>query len=114
MSNSSGSYFGDLSDAIGSGWNRFWFTPADPLPCCVLRIGVGLLAVAHFACLGIDLERWYGRDGLLSAAAVNTLLTLSGEATNYRLTISASWPETGELWGVHAWRLRLQSSSRWA
>ena len=102
MSNSFGAYLSELAESIGRSWNRFWFTPADPLPCCVLRIGVGLLLVAHFACLGIDLERWYGRNGLLSPAAVTTLLTASGEEANYRFSYLGQLAGPGELWGVHA------------
>ena len=56
--------------AFGGTWNRFWFTPADALPCAVLRIVVGLLAIAHFLTLGIDLERWYGHEGLLPPETV--------------------------------------------
>ena len=73
MTRQSTNYVSDAVEALGRGWNRFWFTPADPLPGCVLRIGVGLLAIAHFASLGIDLERWYGKNGLLEMRYVSGL-----------------------------------------
>ena len=40
-------YWEDLNRSIGQCWNRFWFTPTDPLPLCLLRIAVGLLALAY-------------------------------------------------------------------
>ena len=32
-------YWQQLIEGIGRGWNRFWFTPIDPLPLAVVRIG---------------------------------------------------------------------------
>jgi hypothetical protein len=88
-------------EAIGDGWNRFWFTPADPLPCCVLRIAVGLIAVLHFAFLRADLDRWYAADGLLTPSAVSKLLELSGETANHRYSYLVHFG-SGELWIVSA------------
>lgn len=102
MARANASYPSELLEALGRGWNRFWFTPEDPLPCCVLRMGTGLLAVAHFASLGIDLERWYGKGGLLSSTAVATLLAASGEDASYRFSYLSQFAGAGELWGVHA------------
>jgi hypothetical protein len=75
-----------LIDAFGRGWNRFWFTPADPRPACVLRIAVGLMAMLHFAGLGLGLDRWYASDGLLPPAAVANLLELTGQEAVGRYT----------------------------
>jgi hypothetical protein len=83
MTHESDGYFSDLLEAVGGGWNRFWFTPADPLPLGVLRIAVGLLAIAHLVSLGADLDRWYGRDAVLSTEAVKRLLSETGESQNY-------------------------------
>lgn len=85
MTTSNG-YVSDLIEAIGNGWNRFWFTPADPLPTSVLRIAVGLLAIAHLVSLTNDLDRWYGPDALLTPAAVTNLLSESGETKNFHYT----------------------------
>jgi hypothetical protein len=102
MQNEDGSYFSDLTEAIGSGWNRFWFTPADPLLCCVLRIAVGVIAVLHFACLGIELERWYGASGVLPHSAVTALLGALGAETAYRYSYLGYLSGSVELWIVHA------------
>src|SRR5262245_7681810 len=86
MTTTSDGYFSNLTEAIGRGWNRFWFTAADPLPCAVLRIGVGLLTIAHLLCLSGELDRWYGRDALLTPAAVAELHRLGGEEARYHLS----------------------------
>jgi hypothetical protein len=44
-------------------WNRFWFTPADPLPLALIRIAVGtLLAWASFV-WWLDAEAFFSHDG---------------------------------------------------
>jgi hypothetical protein len=68
-----GSYFSELAETAGSAWNRFWFTPTDPLPCSILRIAVGLLVVIHLVTLTSQLDRWYAGDGLLPPASIRTL-----------------------------------------
>ena len=67
----------DLTDEFGARWNRFWFTPAEALPCCLMRIVVGLLAATFFINLTFQLSDWYARDGVLPPAAVNELLKLT-------------------------------------
>src|SRR5262245_59967643 len=89
-----------LIEAFGLGWNRFWFTPAEPLPACVLRIVVGLIAAAHFASLSPDLDRWYASDGLLSPTAVQRILELSDEQAHYRFSY-LTYFSSGEIRAVH-------------
>lgn len=44
-------------------WNRFWFTPADPLPLALVRICTGaLLAWASFVWM-LDADAFFGSDG---------------------------------------------------
>ncbi|MFM8802481.1 MAG: HTTM domain-containing protein [Planctomycetia bacterium] len=53
------SWLGDWLEA----WNRFWFTPADPLPLALVRIAAGaLLAWASVVWL-LDAEAFFGQDG---------------------------------------------------
>jgi hypothetical protein len=55
----SSSWLGEWLEA----WNRFWFTPADPLPLAVVRICAGALLVwASFVWL-LDAEAFFGNDG---------------------------------------------------
>ena len=39
------SYSRQLSSGIGTGWNRFWFTPRDTMGVALLRVLVGLMAL---------------------------------------------------------------------
>jgi hypothetical protein len=95
------SYWHDLTQACGRGWNRFWFEPADPLPCAVLRIAVGLLAVMHLLTLGIDLERWYGRQGFLPPETVNLLIGGGADLPNYHFSYLNWFGGPQELWILH-------------
>ena len=76
-------YFAELIEATGSGWNRFWFTPTDPLPCSILRLVVGLLVLAHFVLLTGQLERWYAKDGLLPPDNVRALVESRSAGGSY-------------------------------
>jgi hypothetical protein len=101
MPESNDGYFAELTGAIGRGWNRFWFEPADPRPCAVLRIAVGLLAIAHLLTMGIDLEMWYGRAGLLPPETVTALLG-GNQTPNYHFSYLNYLTQPGELWIAHA------------
>jgi hypothetical protein len=98
-------YFTDLAGALGSAWNRFWFTPADPLPCACLRIAVGLVAIGHFLTLGIDLDRWYTADGFLPLATVRSLTEVRlADGTllpNYHWSYLNYLSTPGQLWIAH-------------
>jgi hypothetical protein len=82
----SSSYFSDLIESAGDGWNRFWFTPSDPLPCAVLRIGVGVLVVLHLALLTSQLDRWYATGGVLSPETTRTLILGDSSQSSYHLS----------------------------
>jgi hypothetical protein len=46
-------------------WNAFWFTPADPLPLAVIRIGTGLLLTWSSSVWLLDADAFFGSDGWL-------------------------------------------------
>ena len=94
-------YFSDLSTGIGESWNRFWFTPADPLPLGVLRIGAGLLALYYLFSHTTDLVRWFGPDGLLPIAAVKDLTTGMGEQVVFRPSYFNLTDAPELLWTLH-------------
>src|SRR3954453_200214 len=43
-------------------WCRFWFTPADPTPLCLMRIVAGLLTLYVHVAYTFDLHALFGRD----------------------------------------------------
>ena len=80
MSAKTTSYWEDLNRSVGQSWNRFWFTPGDPLPLCLLRIAVGLLALSYLVSFSGDLVHMFGVDGLMSTA---TVATIRGDVAGY-------------------------------
>ncbi len=52
-------WLGDWATA----WNRFWFTPADPLPLAVIRIATGLLLTWSMAVWLLDIDAFFGTAG---------------------------------------------------
>ena len=55
----------DTFRSFGDKWNRFWFAPSDPYVVSVLRVVVGVFALAYHASFTSDLARWFGTYGLL-------------------------------------------------
>jgi hypothetical protein len=93
--------FRDRAETFGERWNRFWFAPAEPLPACVLRIAVGLLALAHFIALSAGLSSWYAADGILPPASVRRLLELTGGDAGVHVSYLTGLSTSSELWLVH-------------
>lgn len=77
-------YVAELIDTTGQAWNRFWFTPSDPLPCAVLRIAVGAIVVVHLALLSGQLDAWYAASGILLPDTVRVLLGVGPEGLDPR------------------------------
>jgi hypothetical protein len=103
MASSSKDDFGDVTEEFGQQWNRFWFTRAEALPCCVLRFFVGLLSAAHFLAMGPGLAVWFASDGALSSAAVKRILELpGGGGVIFHLSYLNFLPAGTGLYVVHA------------
>src|SRR3954447_19767730 len=90
-----------VAEELGGRWNRFWFTPADPLSAAVLRIIVGILTAAHFLDLGRGLSLWYASDGILPPAAVRRLLELTGGDPEFHRSYLNLFPASAALTIVH-------------
>lgn len=56
----------DFFETALHGWNRFWFTPADPTILALIRICCGLLTVYTLFAYTQDLEAFFGRDAWLN------------------------------------------------
>jgi hypothetical protein len=66
-------YFRELFRATRDGWNRFWFTPADPATLGLVRIFAGaMLFYTHFV-WSLDLEAFVGPKGWVSREALARL-----------------------------------------
>lgn len=68
--NDARSYLAELVGAIRRGWDRFFFTPADPTALGLIRVATGLLAFWSLLVLGLDLPDYFGSDGWAEPSAV--------------------------------------------
>jgi hypothetical protein len=93
-------YFADLRSETASRWNRFWFTPRDPLTLCVLRILVGLVAMWYVGSFSVDLVRLFGPSGLASPEAVELFMGWQNEWSARFSPLFHIQGETG-LWLFH-------------
>ena len=77
-------YFRGLFHATVDGWNRFWFSLADPAPLAVIRIAIGLLLVYSHSVWALNSDDFFGVDAWLNADAVSAI-----QADGY--LVSALW-----------------------
>jgi predicted DCC family thiol-disulfide oxidoreductase YuxK len=80
-----------LSTALAGGWNRFFFTPADPTPLGLIRVMVGLLLFWSLFVTGLDLHDFLGSHAWADPAAVRAALGIDRE-------IDPSWA-----WSFWSW-----------
>src|SRR5437763_15386590 len=66
MTDSSGNLITDPVRRAWAAWCRFWFTPADPTPLCLMRMVAGLLALYVHISYTFDLQALEGKDGWYS------------------------------------------------
>ncbi|HEY5312051.1 MAG TPA: hypothetical protein VIK18_06005 [Pirellulales bacterium] len=90
-------YFRTLSERLGAGWNRFWFTPTDPLTLCALRVCVGLIATYTIFTYSFDLLSLWGPDALLPTGVVRSL-----QEGRVRFSYLDYVHSPAQLWTVHA------------
>jgi predicted DCC family thiol-disulfide oxidoreductase YuxK len=67
-------YLATLRDAAARGWDRFFFTPADPTPLGLIRVLVGLLLLWSLGVYGLDLRAYLGSDGWADPEVVRHLM----------------------------------------
>ena len=84
-------YFVDLGRSAILGWDRFFFTPADPIIVGLLRIFLGALFWS-IAVLGLDLHDYLGSDGWISPPAVRQYLNENAQgAWSFWLFVPDRW-----------------------
>ena len=91
-------------------WDRFWFTPSDPIVLALVRITTGLtLLFAYAGCFGATLD-YLGPDGWLDEQALMELRAPDRTGTStYGLWIQSVWfyvrqPSNGYK-GASSWQL---------
>jgi hypothetical protein len=67
-------YFQDLGISAVKGWDRFFFTPADPTTLGLIRILLGSLFCWDIAILGLDLHEYLGSNGWIGPEAIRQYL----------------------------------------
>ncbi len=102
-------YFRELNKRLGEAWNRFWFTPADVLAVCVLRVLAGGAALLYVLSFSQDLTTWFAADGLLPRETVLILNSPAGQTdgsanvvTGLRLSYFYLTDAPAMLWAMHA------------
>ena len=88
-------YFATLTDAFGTGWNRFWFTPSNPVALARLRLATGMVALYVHVTYSFDLVRWFGPRGMLPADTVQQFTGTSHFSYLHAIT------DPTLLWTVH-------------
>ena len=80
---------------LRSGWNQFWFRPADPTLLGLIRLCTGLMLVYTHAVWGLELEAFFGSTSWVNAEAVAII-------QQNQLALSFWWyvPDS-LLWPVH-------------
>lgn len=61
---------GGFFQAVGSAWNQFFFTPADPTALGLIRIIVGILLLWSMGVYGLELADFFGSHGWQSSQDV--------------------------------------------
>ena len=58
-----------IREASGN-WHRFWFDPADPYTLGIMRLLTGWMLVYNLLVWGLDLQAFFGFDGLLPLQSI--------------------------------------------
>ncbi len=84
-----------------SGWDRFWFTPADPTVLAFIRICTGLvLTYIYLTCLG-EVQNFVGPDAWIDSQAIGEL---SDMELMSKLFPGGSMPE--QMQPMHHWNFK--------
>ncbi len=82
--------------AVADGWNRFWFTPADPATLGAIRICAGAMLFYTHLVWSLDLRAFLGPRGWLPPAAVR-LIEQGSYTWSYWWWFESAWVQ----WAVH-------------
>lgn len=83
-------YLRELSQNALIGWNRFWFTPADPATLGLIRILTGAMLLYTHLVWSLALSDFFGAHSWVSSEAANMVMKPPAEPTAGRAGVSAS------------------------
>src|SRR5436190_5687142 len=89
-------YFRELSRGAVSGWNRFWFSPADPATLGLVRILAGAMLFYTHLVWSLDLVAFFGPHAWVSPEAAKAFL---GENSCWSYLWLVDSPNA--LWALH-------------
>jgi hypothetical protein len=89
-------YLANLARDLAEGWDRFWFTPADPTLLGAIRVLTGLMLLYTHAVWGLALADFFGAEPWLSESLVRSIQS-EQYAYSFWWLVPARW-----VWGVHA------------
>lgn len=99
-------YLSDLTAAVRSGWDRFWYTPADPATLAAVRILAGaMLLYTHFI-WSLDLLDFFGPNAWLS---VDLAYQFHG-ADSWAFSPFFELRSPAEIWALHLLALAVFTS----
>jgi len=90
-------YCRDLTRWFLDGWNRFWFTPADPATLCAIRIAAGAMLLYTHIVWSEGLEDFFLPTGWISPAAASSVAR-----DNYAWSYFWLIRTPGVLWTAHS------------
>lgn len=89
-------YVTALARDLAEGWDRFWFTAADPTLLGLIRVLTGLMLVYTHAVWGLVLQDFFGAEPWLSESLVHAIQS-DGYAYSFWWLVPAQWA-----WAAHA------------
>ena len=78
---------------IADEWRSFWFKPADPFTLGMIRVLTGLMLTYNLLVWGLDLEAFFGVNGLQPLVAVNALYS-GTNVLSFWTYVPAEWLTT--------------------
>jgi uncharacterized membrane protein YphA (DoxX/SURF4 family) len=92
-------YFDRLTEATARGWDRFWFTPSDPIVLGLIRIWTGLMLVYTHVVWGLRLPEFLGPHAFLQGVPLAN--EYGGAWASFWWYVPAAWTATVH-WGCVA------------
>lgn len=89
-------FISDASFATSAGWNRFWFTPADPTTLCLIRVLAGLMLFYTHAIWTLDLEAFFGEHSWFSRDVI-----AQANQSGYSWSLLSWCRSPPALWSLH-------------